>query len=508
MGNRPSTLPILILTGASGFIGRHFIEAFKDKFYIYAIARRSQHAAHVQYYSNLEWLRIDVGEKEAVEKVFTEIGKKGGADYVIHLAGFYDFENEPNPEFERTNINGTKFILEYSEKLNIKRFVFASSTTVTEFTEKPIIINENGPTDATFPYAVSKRICEENIRKYSEKFPCAIVRFAAIFSDWCEYSPLYILLSTWLSKQWNSKILAGKAEAAIPYLHINDLNNLLEIILEKSDILPQCPVFIASPDGCVSQKEIFSVSVRYFFGEPVNPFFIPKWFAWFGVIMMDWMGRLRGKRPFERRWMIKYIDKKMEMDASFTHKALGWKPVNRYNIKRRLLFLIENMKSNPYEWNRKNLEALTKEVQVLPNLKIYEVMIRIEEEIVNEITKDMLGKLRKEDFKQYHNLGFEKLLKRVKYIYEMLKTAVRTGDRLHILCYAHNLAIERFVEGFQVEEVQRAVIFSSDYIVVSLKKEEELRGMEQRIHDEIILTSQLILDELEDSFEKLTGTNE
>lgn len=39
MNKRPSKLPILVLTGASGIIGKHFIKAFRDDAYIYAIAR-------------------------------------------------------------------------------------------------------------------------------------------------------------------------------------------------------------------------------------------------------------------------------------------------------------------------------------------------------------------------------------------------------------------------------------------------------------------------------------
>ena len=35
----------------------------------------------------------------------------------------------------------------------------------------------------------------------------------------------------------------------------------------------------------------------------------------------------------------------------------------------------------------------------------------------------------------------------------MFETAVRTGDRIHVLSYARNFASERFKEGFEVYEV-------------------------------------------------------
>ncbi len=81
MESRPSDLPILIVTGASGFIGRHLLQSFYYDFYIYALARRSQRVADVPMHKNINWIRLDVGEKESVEKVFTDIAQKGGADW-------------------------------------------------------------------------------------------------------------------------------------------------------------------------------------------------------------------------------------------------------------------------------------------------------------------------------------------------------------------------------------------------------------------------------------------
>ena len=508
MLNRPSRLPILIVTGASGFIGRHFLEEIKDRFYIYALARRSRKAAHVSHHSNIEWIRIDIGHEKAVKECFAEIARKGGADFIIHLAGYYDFENVPHPEFRRTNENGTRYILEATKNLNIKRFIFSSSLTVTEFTKKNTIINENSPADADFPYAVSKRICEEMVKEYASYFPTAIVRLAAIFSDWCEYGPLYMLLTTWLSQRWDSRILAGKGQAAIPYLHVKNLNKLFLAIIAQSELLPECPVLIASPDGCTSQLELFEISVRYNYGELKKPVFVPKWFATFGVAVRNLIGRFTDRRPFERLWMMKYIDKQMRIDASVTRRLLKWQPRSRFLIRRRLLFLIENMKSNPYEWKRKNLEAITKKAHILPNLIIYEVMLRKEKEIIKQITRFLMQPDDNSLFPNYQNLNEEKLYLRIKHIYHMLKQAVRSGDRFQVLSYAHNLAIERFVEGFESKEVISAVAFVGRSIVDALLKDEELKNMKQRIHDEIMMTIQLIEDEIEDSYEELTGKQE
>ncbi len=230
---RPTRLPVMIVTGASGFIGRHVLESFKYEFYIYAIARRAQRAVGVENHENINWIRLDIGEEEMVAETFERIREKGGADFLIHLAGYYDFTNKNHPEYLRTNINGTKLILKYAQRLNLKRFIFASSLTVSEFGKNGPVLNEKSAANANFPYALSKKEGERIVHKYGKKFPCTVIRCAAIFSDWCEYGPLYVLLSMWLSQRWDSNILTGKGEAAIPYFHTRNLNSLLSSNYKK-----------------------------------------------------------------------------------------------------------------------------------------------------------------------------------------------------------------------------------------------------------------------------------
>jgi nucleoside-diphosphate-sugar epimerase len=511
MNKRPSQLPIIIVTGASGFIGRHLVQSFCNEYYIYALARRSQKVADVPLHDNINWIRLDIGEEESVKNLFTNISEQGGADYIIHLAGYYDFDGKDSPEYDRTNVNGTKYILEAAKDLNLKRFLFTSSLTVTEFDKPGLIINEKSPADAKFEYAISKREGEVLTQQYSEHFPVAIVRLAAIYSDWCEYGPVYNFLNTWLSKSWKANILAGKGEAAVPYLHVQNLNTLFFKIIKNSADLPQSDIYIASHNGCTSQRELFTIAVRYNFGRQVEPVFIPKWFAYFGVLSMEFLGYLTRKRPFEKPWMIKYVDLKLNIDASYTHAQLNWNPISRYDIKRRLLFLIEHMKSNPIDWHRKNLEAIEKRRIINPNLKIYESMRALEDEIVFKITDEMYSDKYPLRFPTYKNLKQKLHVERVRFIYSMFETAVRTGDRIHVLNYARNLASERYKEGFQVNEVMEAIQFIGDFIVKTLLEQQELmehpdrHDMEQRIYDGITLTIQLIIDELQDSFDRLMG---
>ena len=53
-------LPGIVVTGASGFIGRHFVIAASEKFRLFCIAPRSQKEVGIPYHDNIHWLQVDI----------------------------------------------------------------------------------------------------------------------------------------------------------------------------------------------------------------------------------------------------------------------------------------------------------------------------------------------------------------------------------------------------------------------------------------------------------------
>ena len=333
--------------------------------------------------------------------------------------------------------------------------------------------------------------------------PCTIIRLAAIYSDWCEHLPLYAFLSTWLSRHWDHKILAGKGNTAIPYLHINDLVTFLKKVFAKTDELPKIHTLNASPNNSTSHNELFKIAYAYSYFHSIKPFYIPKWFASFGIVMRSFWGFIIGKKPFERLWMMKYIDKKMNVESSHTQKILDWKPTNRYHINRRLLFIIGKMKNDPYKWHYSNKMRPSFAASERPYLKIYESMLQNNKKIVQIAFSLMDEEMKAGKLKSYQLISKEKLMNRIEYIVKMLEIDVCTGDRSHILDYAENLAKERFIEKVPYREISKAINLTANVIISTLLSIEELKEMKQRIYDEIMLTLQMVLDEIEDTYEYL-----
>jgi len=494
-------LPRILITGASGFVGRYLIGYLQEKYIIYAFARKTQQQARVPLHKNIKWILVDIANEDRLSLEINSIKEKGKVDFVIHLAAYYDFGNQPHPEYERTNVYGTKLVLKYTKELMPKRFLFASSIAACDFPTKGDYINENTPVDANFPYALSKKTAESMVKEYSQFFPCTIIRFAAVYSDWCEYGPLYMFLETWFSKSWNSNILGGKGNSAVPYIHERCLCRLINTVLQKSDELPIIDTYIASPNGSTSHKELYDIATKLFFGKIKFAIKMPILIARIGVRARYCLGKLIGRLPFERPWMTDYIDLRLSTDASYTMQNLNWEPSPRRLIERRLLHLVEHLRGLPIEWYSKNQVALKLNSVERPNLLISNAMMSSKDEIIDEIFTHLFYNKGTEVYIHYQLMNADYLKWYVEIIHNLIITSVRTGNRLSLLNYAHTLAVMRKKEGFSPNEVCQALKDAGEIITKRLLETPELDQYHGRIRDTIGLSTQMMVDEIVDVYD-------
>ncbi|MCB2203872.1 NAD(P)-dependent oxidoreductase [bacterium] len=495
-------LPGIVVTGASGFVGRHFLEAARGKYRLFCLARRSQYEAGIPKMEQQRWTQVDVAQRDALLNVSECIEANGGADYLLHLAGYYDFTNREHPEYERTNVRGTRNVLDLASKLGIKRVIFASSLAACSFPERGACITEESSADATVPYARSKRDAEEVIREHDAPFARTIVRLAAIFSDWCEYPPVYAFLNTWLSSAWNARMLGGRGKSAVPYLHIRDLVSLFLRIVEKSAALPPFAVYNASPSHTTSHEQLFCTSTRFLYGRECAPVHIPRAMALPAVALRQAVASLFGKSPFEKIWMLRYIDRELRVDATHTYRETGWKPTPRYDLARRMLILIENMKTQPELWTQRNQAAFVRVAQ-RPNLTIAS-MLKVDSEI---IIPDIVQRIRDEQdsggCSDYVRMTAQTLTAYVTLFFEVLLFSIRTRDRRPIRTYARLLAFHRQREGFEQDQVSIAIELFGPVLHACIAKKKQPGIRIEHIQEAVDLSLQLALDEVEEAYDRM-----
>lgn len=497
-------LPTLLVTGASGFIGRHVVASLQKSYRIHAVARRTPAEARAPEGDNITWHQADIGIAASLDPVFEKLKGAGGVDYVLHLAAYYDFEGKDDPEYKRTNIDGLRAVLERCRPLKPKHFLFASSLAGSAFPKPGTVLNERSPVDGSHPYARSKRAGEEMLAQFAGDFPSLIIRLGAVYSDWCEFTPMYALMRTWFSSSWRRSIIAGQGTAALPYVHIRDVVSFFDRVLRRCEVLGNGEVLICSPDQAASHRQLFEAAVEAYEGEPRDAFFMPKLLIRPGLWGLGLLGKVLGEGTFEQPWMADYVDRAMPVDASQTRARLGWEPNPRFAVLRRMPFLVENMKTQAHEWNRRNVAAMHA-VRLPTNLHIFQLLEAHEDELVRESVNLCLAPENKERFPNYRLLSREELTLSAQQTFQHLKSAVRTREKGIFKTHCEALAERRFLSGFEVKEVVDINEAKRDACLRVLLKDHRARGLEGPIFEAINGTFRMGIDQLHDSFESFSG---
>jgi nucleoside-diphosphate-sugar epimerase len=495
-------LPRIIVTGASGFIGRHLLDALKDDFVIFGLARRSQARSCAPVHPNIHWFQADIAERDSLERIFLKIRESGGADVLIHLAAHYDFTGEKHPEYMRTNVYGLQNVLGLCPDLGLKRFVFSSSLAACDFPERGDVIDEASEPNGKHLYAETKAFGERVLGKFEQFFPSTIVRFAALFSDWCEYPPQFMMFNTWLSPAWNSRILGGKGETAIPYLHIRDVTTFMRIVIDRITDQDPGEVFNATVDGCVSHRELFEESTYHYYGSRRSPILMPKLLTWPGIRARCVAGKITGELPFERPWMFHYIDKQLRVTGKRTRERLGWSPRPRLEILRRLPFLLENFKIDPLQWNLRNRNAMRK-VLLRPNLKIHRLIEKHEAEILWNFSRVLSGPDHTDRFPTYKIIPADQTEWNTRVVLRQLMSAIRTLERGVFRAYCRDLGRQRSEQGYNCNEVCAALEELDLWCLRFVAADPESEDVRDLLHFHISMTIRIGMDEVQDAFEEI-----
>jgi nucleoside-diphosphate-sugar epimerase len=150
--------PGVIITGATGFLGRRLVRQLRKDYQIFAIGRRSPREVGAPEGPDIHWFRADIGHFDRLREVSYRIKEMGGADLLLHLAAYYDFTGEDHPEYTHTNVIGTRNVLELSVPLKLRKFIFTSSIAACPFPKPGEVVTEDTPPTAPVPYARSKRM--------------------------------------------------------------------------------------------------------------------------------------------------------------------------------------------------------------------------------------------------------------------------------------------------------------------------------------------------------------
>ncbi|MCC3374474.1 SDR family NAD(P)-dependent oxidoreductase [Cohnella sp. REN36] len=180
-----------LVTGGAGFIGSHLADSLLadghevtvidhfDPFYSRYIKERN--IAHQQGSANYKFIEADIRDRERIFGIFDE----EKPEVVVHLAAKAGVRPSlENPlQYVEVNINGTVHLLDAAVRRGVKKFIFASSSSVYGLNEKVPFAEGDPILQQASPYGATKEAGEALCRSYSHCFglPIVALRFFTVY---------------------------------------------------------------------------------------------------------------------------------------------------------------------------------------------------------------------------------------------------------------------------------------------------------------------------------------
>lgn len=294
----------ILVTGGAGFIGSNFVHYWvrkypKDKILVYDALTYAGNINNLKgVKGKIEFVKGDIVDRKSVSKAMKDI------DAVVHFAAESHVDKSVlNPEeFQRTNVLGTRVLLEEAEKADVFRFHHISTDEVygelhldsdEKFSEK----TPYAPRSDNF-YAISKAEADMLVTDFAKKSKMHIT----ISNCSNNYGPYQfpekivpIIITNLID---GIKVpLHGDGLNVRDWIHTEDHSSAVDLILKKGG---HGEIYLVGSDNDWSNVEIAKKIIKLFGRDE------------------DWIRHVPDRHSNDRRYAI---------DSSKIRKELGWKPI-------------------------------------------------------------------------------------------------------------------------------------------------------------------------------------
>jgi nucleoside-diphosphate-sugar epimerase len=221
----------IVITGGAGYVGSVLTPYLISKGHKITVLDLMLYGDTLKKDKNLKIVKGDIRNIELLKEIIK------GNDIVIHLACI---SNDPSFELNPTlgkeiNLDAFTPLVEISKNFGIKKFIYASSSSVYGVkTEKNV--NESMSLEPLTDYSKFKADCEKILFRYDSKnFTTVALRPATI----CGYSPrqrldLVVNILTNLAYH-NREITIFGGDQLRPNIHIQDMVKAYELFIDADD---------------------------------------------------------------------------------------------------------------------------------------------------------------------------------------------------------------------------------------------------------------------------------
>jgi len=250
----------LLVTGGAGFIGSNFIryiltrhpdwEVINLDKLTYAGNLANLRDVEARFPENYQFVKGDIADPDAVEEILAT-----GIDTVLNFAAetHVDRSITDAAPFIRTNVEGTRVLLDAAREYKVPRFVQVSTDEVYgSLGPDDPPFTEESPLQPNSPYAASKAAADFLCRAYHRTYnlPVIITRCSNNFGPY-QFPEKLIPLAVTNLLEGKTVPVYGDGQNVRDWLYVEDHCRALELVLEKG-----CPGEIYNIGGGTELRNI------------------------------------------------------------------------------------------------------------------------------------------------------------------------------------------------------------------------------------------------------------
>ena len=301
----------VLVTGATGFIGWHVARKLLERGVTVRVLARDP--ARVRELDAVEIARGDLRDAESLARA------AAGCGVVYHVAADYRLWARDPQEMFRSNVDGTRNLLEAAKRAGVERVVYTSTVGCIGFPgdepsdeSTPVSIEE-----MTGPYKRSKFLAERAAIEYSKDLPVVIVNPTAPVGDH-DFKPTptgKIVVDFVRGK------MPGFVDTGLNVVYAGDVAEGHLLACERGRAGER---YILGSENLTLQQ-IFS-KLAEFAGRPAPTFRVPYAMAYaYGAVSTAWAS-VTGREPLAPLDAVRMSRKKMWVRHDKAARELGYSP--------------------------------------------------------------------------------------------------------------------------------------------------------------------------------------